>query len=56
MEQEATCILPGLMISTCSKCGDSSSEIVDPLGHDWQCTSHVDAVTDPDTGEETSSA
>ena len=56
MEQEATCILPGLMISTCSKCGDSSSEIVDPLGHDWQCTSHVDAVTDPDTGEEISSA
>ena len=56
MEQEANCILPGLMISTCSKCGDSSSEIVDPLGHDWQCTSHVDAVTDPDTGEETSSA
>lgn len=56
MEQEATCILPGLMISTCSKCGDSSSEIVDPLGHDWPCTSHVDAVTDPDTGEETSSA
>ena len=56
MEQEATCILPGLMISTCSKCGDSSSEIVDPLGHYWQCTSHVDAVTDPDTGEETSSA
>ena len=56
MEQEATCILPGLMISTCSKCGDSSSEIVDPLGHDWQCTNHVDAVTDPDTGEETSSA
>lgn len=56
MEQEATCILPGLMISTCSKCGDSSSEIVDPLGHDWQCTSHVDAVTDPDSGKETSSA
>lgn len=56
MEQEATCILPGLMISTCSKCGDSSSEIVDPLGHDWQCTSHVEAVTNPDTGEETSSA
>ena len=56
MEQEATCILPGLMISACSKCGDSSSEIVDPLGHDWQCTSHVDAVTDPDSGEETSSA
>ena len=56
MEQETTCTLPGLMISTCSKCGDSYSEIVDPLGHDWKCTSHVDAVTDPDTGEETSSA
>ena len=56
MEQDATCTLPGLMISTCSKCGDSYSEIVDPLGHDWVVSSHVDAVTDPDTGEETASA
>lgn len=56
MEQDADCILPGLMISTCSQCGDSYSEIVDPLGHDWVLSSHVDAVTDPDTGEETASA
>ena len=56
MEQDATCTLPGLMISTCAKCGDSYSEIVDPLGHDWVVSSHVDAVTDPDTGEETASA
>lgn len=56
MEQEADCILPGLMISTCSQCGDSYSEIVDPLGHDWVISSHVDAVTDPNTGEETASA
>ena len=56
MEQEADCTLPGLMISTCSQCGDSYSEIVDPLGHDWVLSSHVDAVTDPDTGEETASA
>lgn len=56
MEQDADCILPGLMISTCSQCGDSYSEIVDPLGHDWVLFSHVDAVTDPDTGEETASA
>ena len=56
MEQEADCILPGLMISTCSQCGDSYSEIVDPLGHDWVISSHVDAVSDPDTGEETASA
>lgn len=56
MEQDANCTLPGLMISTCSKCGDSYSEIVDPLGHDWVVSSHVDAVTDPDTGEETASA
>ena len=56
MEQDATCTLPGLMISTCSKCGDSYSEIVDPLGHDWVVTSHVDAVTDPETGEETAAA
>lgn len=56
MEQEADCTLPGLQISTCSQCGDSYSEIIDPLGHDWVVTSHVDAVTDPDTGEETASA
>lgn len=56
MEQDTTCTLPGLMISTCSKCGDSYSEIVDPLGHDWVVTSHVDAVTDPETGEETAAA
>lgn len=56
MEQDTTCTLPGLMISTCSKCGDSYSEIVDPLGHDWVVSSHVDAVTDPETGEETAAA
>lgn len=56
MEQEADCTLPGLQISTCSQCGDSYSEIIDPLGHDWVISSHVDAVTDPDTGEETASA
>lgn len=56
MEQDADCTLPGLMISTCSKCGDSYSEIVDPLGHDWVISSHVDAVTDPETGKETASA
>ena len=56
VEQEANCTLPGLLISTCSQCGDSYSEIVDPLGHDWIVTSHVDAVTDPETGEETASA
>lgn len=55
-EQEATCTLPGLLIFTCSQCGDSYSEIVNPLGHDWIVTSHVDAVTDPETGEETASA
>ena len=55
-EQEATCTLPGLLIFTCSQCGDSYSEIVDPLGHDWIVTSHVDAVTDPETGEEIASA
>lgn len=56
MEQDTTCTLPGLMISTCAKCGDSYSEIVDPLGHDWIITSHTDAVTDPETGEETAAA
>lgn len=56
MTTDATCALPGLMVSTCSLCGDSYSEIVDPLGHDWQCTGHITAVTDPETGEETSAA
>lgn len=56
MEQEADCTLPGLQISICSQCGDSYSEIIDPLGHDWVVTSHVDAVTDPETGQETASA
>ena len=56
MEQDADCTLPGLQVSTCSQCGDSYSEIIDPLGHDWVISSHVDAVTDPDTGQETASA
>lgn len=51
MAQEATCGLPGLMVSTCSKCGNSYSEIVSALGHDWKCTEHVEDETDPDTGE-----
>ena len=53
--QAPTCILPGLQVSTCSQCGDSYSEILAALGHDWLCTSHVEAVTDPDTGEVTQS-
>ena len=56
MTTDATCTLPGLMVSTCTQCGDSYSEIVDPLGHDWKCTDHVAAVTDPETGEETAAA
>lgn len=56
MATDATCALPGLMVSTCSLCGDSYSEIVDPLGHDWKCTGHITAVTDPETGEETAAA
>lgn len=56
MTTDATCSLPGLMVSTCSKCSDSYSEIIDPLGHDWKCTGHITAVTDPETGEETSAA
>ncbi len=56
MTTDATCTLPGLMVSTCSKCSDSYSEIIDPLGHDWKCTGHITAVTDPETGEETSVA
>lgn len=39
--QPATCVLPGLVVYTCSNCGNSYSEIVDPYGHDWLCTDHV---------------
>lgn len=49
MEQEATCTLPGLLVSTCSKCGDSSSEIIDPLGHDWILTKAADYGVAEDT-------
>lgn len=49
--QEVTCALPGLMTYTCSKCGDSYSEIVAALGHDWQCIDHVEEVKDEETGE-----
>lgn len=56
MEQEPTCILPGLMVSTCSKCGNSYSEIVGALDHDWVLSEHVDAVTDPETEEVTQAA
>lgn len=49
MEQEATCTLPGLLVSTCTKCGDSSSEIVDPLGHDWILTKAADYGVAEDT-------
>ena len=56
MEQEPTCILPGLMVSTCSKCGNSYSEIVGALDHDWVLSEHVDEVTDPDTEEVTQAA
>lgn len=49
--QEATCTLPGLLVSTCTKCGESYSEIVAALGHDWKCTDHVEAVKDAETGE-----
>lgn len=53
--QEATCILPGLLVYTCPQCGDTYSEITPALGHDWQCSDHVEEVKDPDTGEVTQS-
>lgn len=49
MEQEATCTLPGLLVSACTKCGDSSSEIIDPLGHDWILTKAADYGVAEDT-------
>lgn len=44
--QAATCVLPGLVVYNCSKCGDSYSEIVDPYGHDWICTDRVPDVVE----------
>lgn len=46
VSQEPDCTLPGLMVYTCELCEASYSEIMDPLGHDWLCTDHVEAVTD----------
>ena len=46
VSQEPDCSLPGLMIHTCELCDASYSEIMNPLGHDWLCTDHVEAVTD----------
>lgn len=46
VSQEPDCTLPGLMVHTCELCEASYSEIMDPLGHDWLCTDHVEAVTD----------
>lgn len=36
LDQEATCILPGLMNHTCSQCGSCYSEIIPSLGHNWE--------------------
>lgn len=36
LDQEPACILPGLMIHTCSQCGSCYSEIVPSLGHNWE--------------------
>lgn len=55
INQEQTCILPGLQTFTCESCGSSYSEILESLGHDWQCTGHVEDELDPETGEVLSS-
>ena len=55
IEQEQTCILPGLQTFTCDECGSSYSEILESLGHDWQCTGHVEDELDPESGEVVSS-
>ena len=55
INQEQTCILPGLQTFTCESCGSSYSEILESLGHDWQCTGHVEDELDLETGEVLSS-
>lgn len=56
MQQSPTCALPGLMVSTCSKCGNCYSEIVGALDHDWILSEHVEEVKDPATDEVTQAA
>lgn len=51
INQDQTCILPGLQTFTCESCGSSYSEILASLGHDWQCIDHVEDKLDPETGE-----
>lgn len=51
INQEPTCILPGLQTFSCSQCDSCYSEILSSLGHDWKCTDHVEDELDPETGE-----
>lgn len=41
INQEPTCILPGLQTQSCTQCESCYSEILDSLGHDWQYKGYV---------------
>lgn len=42
LDKEATCTDVGHAVYTCTVCGHTYSGLVDPLGHDWVVTDHVD--------------
>lgn len=42
----ATCTRNGMKVYTCSKCGDSYTEVIPALGHDWHLTEQVPDVLD----------
>ena len=46
LDQEPTCILPGLMNHICSQCGSCYSEIVPSLGHNWEYVGYDPEVCD----------
>lgn len=46
----ATCTAPGSRLSTCTKCGETKTESIPALGHDWQIKQSVTTEYD-DTGQ-----
>ena len=46
----ATCTAPGSRLSTCTKCGETKTESIPALGHDWQVKQSVATEYD-DTGQ-----
>jgi len=47
VDKEASCTDPGHKIYTCSNCGHTYTELLDPLDHDWIVTDRVEPEPDP---------